>query len=76
MQVMNELLKSAGMEQIGPYLPQMLDLGQRAPHNSVLGIHNVIRKSAIKVSGRVGLKQLPHLKSAPNKGQEAIPTPL
>ncbi|KAG8833480.1 hypothetical protein FRC17_010655, partial [Serendipita sp. 399] len=60
MQVFSEILKSGGLDQLGPYLPHILELAQRLPHNSSLSSHTLIRKYAIKVSGRVGLKLLPN----------------
>jgi hypothetical protein len=59
--VFSELLKSGGMEQIGPFVPEILELAQRVPHDSSLGSSMFIRKFAIKITGRVGLKQLPAL---------------
>lgn len=61
MQVFSELLKSGGIDQIGPHMPDILELAQRAPHNSTLASSTFIRKFAIKITGRVGLKQLPAL---------------
>ncbi|KAG8825053.1 hypothetical protein FRC19_000490 [Serendipita sp. 401] len=60
MQVFTEILKSGGLDQLALHLPQILELAQKLPHNTSLSVHTVIRKYVIKVSGRVGLKLLPH----------------
>jgi hypothetical protein len=56
------------MEQIGLYVPQMLELGQRLPHNAALAAHTIIRKSVVKLFGRVALKLLPPARSLPIQG--------
>ncbi|CAG7853286.1 Tubulin-specific chaperone D AltName: Full=Beta-tubulin cofactor D; Short=tfcD; AltName: Full=SSD-1; AltName: Full=Tubulin-folding cofactor D [Serendipita indica DSM 11827] len=59
LQVMSEILKSGGLEQIQRHLDRILELAQSAPQNKSLATHTVIRKFAIKASSRVGLRLLP-----------------
>lgn len=59
LQTISEVLKSAGKDQIGPYLPLILDLVHKAIANSALAANTTIRKQCIKITGRVGLTFLP-----------------
>jgi len=59
MQTISEALKSGGLDQLGPYLRRILELGQAASQNPNLSANTTVRKQVIKISGRVGLALLP-----------------